>query len=144
MKYRKKPVVVDAIHYRGKQDDALLKSFVDGRCLYRDSDTYKWLIATPEGDHQITDGDYIIKGVKGEFYPCKSDIFEMTYETAESGCFLNGKGHIILTAEEAKLLFRVIDGFFDLRLPTTKEIVALNKLKVRVERIAKAEKCDER
>ena len=50
---------------------------------------------------------------------------------------------VILTAEEANLLFKVIDGFFDLRLPTTKEIVALNKLKVRVERIAKAEKCNE-
>lgn len=49
---------------------------------------------------------------------------------------------IELTVEEAKLLFKVIDGFFDLRLPTTKEIVALNKLKVRVERIAKAENCD--
>ena len=48
-----------------------------------------------------------------------------------------------LTVEEANLLFKVIDGFFDMRLPTTKEIVALNKLKVRVERIAKAEKCDE-
>lgn len=102
MKYRKKPVVVEAIHYRGKQDDSLLKSFVDGRCLYRDGDTYKWLIATPEGDHQVSDGDYIIKGVKGEFYPCKPDIFEMTYEVAESGCCKNGNDHmVVLTAEEA-------------------------------------------
>ena len=44
-----------------------------------------------------------------------------------------------LTVEEAKLLFSVIDGFFDLRLPTTKEIVALNKLKVRVEQIEQSE-----
>lgn len=104
MKYRKKPVVVEAIHYRGKQDDSLLKSFVDSHCLYRDGDTYKWLIATPEGDHQITDGDYIIKGVKGEFYPCKPDIFEMTYESAENGCFQNGNNHIALTVEEAKVI----------------------------------------
>lgn len=47
---------------------------------------------------------------------------------------------VCLTVEEANLLFNVIDGFFDLRLPTTKEIVALNKLKVRVERIEKTEK----
>ena len=53
------------------------------------------------------------------------------------------QGAVVLTVEEANLLFNVIDGFFDLKLPTTKEIVALNKLKVRVERIAKAEKCDE-
>ena len=105
MKFRKKPVVVEAIHYRGKQDDSLLKSFVDSHCLYRDGDTYKWLIATPEGDHQITDGDYIIKGVKGEFYPCKPDIFEMTYESAENGCCQNGKDHLVcLTIEEAKEL----------------------------------------
>lgn len=44
-----------------------------------------------------------------------------------------------LTVEEANLLFKVIDVFFDLRLPTTKEIVALNKLKVRVKRIEQAE-----
>lgn len=106
MKYRKKPVVVEAIHYRGKQDDSLLKSFVDGRCLYRNGETYKWLIATPEGDHQVSDGDYIIKGVKGEFYPCKPDIFEMTYESAENGCFQNGKDHIALTIDEAEILTR--------------------------------------
>lgn len=46
---------------------------------------------------------------------------------------------VVLTVEEANFLFKVIDGFFDLRLPTTKEIVALNKLKVRVERIEQAE-----
>ena len=102
MKYRKKPVVVEVIHYRGKQDDSFLKAFVDSHCLYRDSDTSKCLIVTHEGDHQITDGDYIIKGVKGEFYPCKPDIFEMTYESAENGCFQNGKDHVVLTVEEAK------------------------------------------
>jgi hypothetical protein len=37
-------------------------------------------IATLEGDHLASPGDWIIKGVKGEFYPCKPDIFEMTYE----------------------------------------------------------------
>lgn len=47
---------------------------------------------------------------------------------------------VMLTVGEANLLFNVIDGFFDLRLPTTKEIVALNKLKVRVERIEQTEK----
>lgn len=53
------------------------------------------------------------------------------------------QGAVVLTVEEANLLFKVIDGFFDMKLPTTKEIIALNKLKVRVERIAKAEKGNE-
>ena len=52
-------------------------------------------------------------------------------------------GAIVLTVEEANLLFKVIDGFFDLRLPTTKEIIALNKLKVRVKRIEQTEMQDE-
>ena len=85
MKYRKKPVIVDAFHYRGKQDDWLLKAFMldCGRELFRDAETYRWKISTLEGDHLITDGDYIIRGVKGEVYPCKPDIFEMTYEPAD-------------------------------------------------------------
>ena len=37
-------------------------------------------IHTPEGVMSVSNGDWIIKGVKGEFYPCKPDIFEMTYE----------------------------------------------------------------
>lgn len=53
------------------------------------------------------------------------------------------EGCVILTLDEANLLFSVIDGFFDLRLPTTKEIVALNKLKVRVEQIVKTEECND-
>jgi hypothetical protein len=40
-------------------------------------------IPTLEGDHKAMPGDYIIKGIKNEFYPCKPDIFEMTYEPAE-------------------------------------------------------------
>lgn len=42
-----------------------------------------WYIATLEGSHKVSNGDYVIKGVKGEFYPCKPDIFKMTYEAVE-------------------------------------------------------------
>lgn len=38
------------------------------------------IIATLEGNHKVTEGDFIIRGIKGEFYPCKPDIFEATYE----------------------------------------------------------------
>ena len=42
------------------------------------------VIHTLEGDMEVSKGDYVIKGVKGEFYPCKPDIFEQTYESAET------------------------------------------------------------
>ncbi|KHQ51108.1 hypothetical protein [Mameliella alba] len=51
-------------------------------------DSFCLIIPTPEGDMKALPGDWIIKGVKGEFYPCKNDIFERTYEPvpAPSGC----------------------------------------------------------
>lgn len=81
MKYRKKPVVIEAIQYHG--DINPVKDFVDFEKLLYSYDTGEHLIRTLEGDHRISVGDYIIKGVKGEFYPCKPDIFEMTYEKVE-------------------------------------------------------------
>ena len=47
-----------------------------------DGKLLNWRIGTLEGPHEVTPGDWIIRGVKGEFYPCKPDIFEMTYEAA--------------------------------------------------------------
>ena len=72
--YRKKPVVVEAIQWDGNTEPMLdfCKSaqFIDGE-LY---------IQTLEGQMHASKGDFIIKGVQGEFYPCKPDIFEKTYE----------------------------------------------------------------
>lgn len=81
MKYRKKPVVIEAIQFTLSQDYEYLFSmfgsaFGEVAIPYKDSIKIKTL----EGDHTASMGDYIIKGVKGEFYPCKPDIFEMTYE----------------------------------------------------------------
>lgn len=78
MKYRKKPVVVEAIQFIGNFDE--IESFVGGDAEMRDG---KLLVATLEGPLTASDGDYIIKGVKGEYYPCKPDVFHMTYEKAE-------------------------------------------------------------
>ena len=85
MKYRKKPVVVEAIQYNGDNYDEI-KKFV-GASLSLDwfdvvggIDLYIMQISTLEGKMQVNNGDYIIKGVEGEFYPCKPDIFEKTYE----------------------------------------------------------------
>lgn len=82
MKYRKKPVVVDAIQYDlTKYYVHEIREFV-GSSLKLDSSGNHY-ISTLEGNMSISPGDYIIKGVQGEFYPCKPDIFEQTYEKAD-------------------------------------------------------------
>ena len=84
MKYRKKPVVIDAIQFT--QDNfSEVKEFTNGLAhsfVIPDNSTMvaECIIPTLEGDHTATEGDYIIKGIKGEFYPCKPDIFEQSYE----------------------------------------------------------------
>lgn len=76
MKYRKKPVIIEAMKWtedNAKEIQAFIgdSGFVKG--MYVD-------IGTLEGIMVASKGDYIIKGVKGEFYPCKRDVFELTYE----------------------------------------------------------------
>ena len=83
-KYRKKPVVIEAMQYHSNTQYDELKSFV-GVDLFVDMKTSSVKdtgikIHTLEGDHAICYSDFIIKGVQGEFYPCKPDIFEATYE----------------------------------------------------------------
>ncbi|OHR73991.1 hypothetical protein HMPREF3291_05240 [Bacillus sp. HMSC76G11] len=81
MKYRKKPVEIEAIQW--KKGTALkdIDNFMNGELKVNHDGC--WYIETLEGDMFPTLNDYIIKGVKGEFYPCKPDIFEMTYEKVE-------------------------------------------------------------
>ena len=83
-KFRKKPVVIEAVVYDGHNADEI-KKFTQGGC-YTDITVPhrpRFMIRTLEGEHIASVGDYIIRGVKGEFYPCKPDIFEMTYEPTE-------------------------------------------------------------
>jgi len=75
MKYRKKPVEIDAIQWTG---DNKLEIFDFCNMSYINDQELR--IQTLEGSMIASVGDYIIKGVMGEFYPCKPDIFEMTYE----------------------------------------------------------------
>lgn len=78
MKYRKKPVEIEALQYTGENMDEL-RAFVPND--WRDNRINQPLgIKTLEGVMTISEGDYIIKGIKGEFYPCKPDVFELTYE----------------------------------------------------------------
>jgi hypothetical protein len=81
MKYRKKPVVIEAIQFRaGEQDGELAADVVAGRVRYTEEGTM--LIQTLEGVMEAKPGDWIIRGIKGEIYPCKRDIFAATYEPA--------------------------------------------------------------
>lgn len=74
MKFRKKPVVIEATQWFKHGDHpAVLGGAWHGHPY----------VQTLEGDHVVNPGDWIITGVKGEHYPCKPDIFEMTYEKAE-------------------------------------------------------------
>jgi hypothetical protein len=84
MKYRKKPVVIDAWQWDGK-------SLIDARD-FSDKTGLPWfnigarggvtglIIPTLEGEMIAQQGDWIIRGIEGELYPCKPDIFEATYE----------------------------------------------------------------
>ena len=80
--YRKKPVVIEAVQYTG---DTTLLPYEFGTAISRSVAGGSCFIDTLEGTHECRVGDWIIKGIKGEFYPCKPDIFEATYEPAEGG-----------------------------------------------------------
>ena len=86
MKFRKKPVVIEAIQFIGSEDSLCeILHFMRGMssALVLRSEHGDIFIPTLEGKMRASKGDWIIKGVKGEFYPCKPDIFEQTYEKVE-------------------------------------------------------------
>lgn len=86
MRYRKKPVVIDAWRNdRESMEDGpvpgwLSRAMTEGSVWFSGGTNPYFTIKTLEGEMRADDGDWIIKGVKGELYPCKPDIFEMTYE----------------------------------------------------------------
>lgn len=84
-KFRKRPVVIEAMHYDGSPASqsaivtwthGVAEGFFDGE--------YHLVIHTLEGPMRASVGDWVIRGVAGEFYACKPDIFEATYEPAEA------------------------------------------------------------
>lgn len=83
-KYRKKPVVIEAVEFKGFENIEEVQKFMKGNIKLNfpsdnENDAYL-LIETLEGTMIAKIGDYIIKGVNGEYYPCKADIFHKTYE----------------------------------------------------------------
>lgn len=76
----KKPVEVQAVQWTGENYDEICKFIGHHPKLIYGSFGPYIIIETLEGDHHALVSDWIIRGVKGEFYPCKPDIFEQTYE----------------------------------------------------------------
>jgi hypothetical protein len=83
MKFRKKPVVIEAWKIDINDREMPVWVFADNKVQWRDGGGTKLEIETLEGIMVGNKGDYLIKGVAGELYPCKPDIFEMTYEPVE-------------------------------------------------------------
>lgn len=81
-RYRKKPVVIEAVQWAGNMSKIIslvghdLPTYGDGR-------NGSLRVTTLEGDMECRLGDYLIKGIKGEIYPCKADIFMATYEAVD-------------------------------------------------------------
>lgn len=84
MKFKKKPVVIEAHQFVDTQSGEAIITWIrdNGGSVLALGDTTNPLlgISTLEGMHEASVGDWIIQGIKGEFYPCKPDIFEATYE----------------------------------------------------------------
>ncbi|MDO8415507.1 MAG: hypothetical protein Q7S87_04780 [Agitococcus sp.] len=93
MKFRKKPVVIEAVKWTGENLFEIITFISEKPDLRGQIASDKWheykdivkrdglIIKTLEGQHIANIGDWIIKGVQSEFYPCKPDIFEATYES---------------------------------------------------------------
>jgi hypothetical protein len=84
MKYVKKPVVIEAIQFNSYADlnrmcNSWGKLFMDV-ADFDEEEKENFFIETLEGNMCVIHGDFVIKGIKGEFYPCKPDIFYMSYE----------------------------------------------------------------
>ena len=82
MKYRKRPIVVEAVQWTGTQESLNEILEMGATLLHGPTDDTR-LVVTLEGDMLLKVGGYVIKGIKGEFYPCDEDIFVKTYEVVK-------------------------------------------------------------
>jgi len=85
MKFRKKSVIIEAIQFTEEDKDRAFNWVNCTRYPDWEFDTPILVIKTLEGNMVVHPGDWIIKGINGEFYPCKPDMFQKTYELIEGG-----------------------------------------------------------
>ena len=83
MKFKKKPVVIDAIQWLG--DFSAIRTFMDGSedVIFLNDYDNTLSVPTLEGQMKAQPNDWIVRGVKGEVYPVKPDIFDITYEPVD-------------------------------------------------------------
>jgi len=85
MKFRKKPLVIEAIQFTGlssinRMCNTWEKPFLEVADFDEDEEKENFFIETLEGNHCVNKGDFVIRGINGEFYSCKPDIFDKSYE----------------------------------------------------------------
>lgn len=78
--YTKKPVAIEAIQLTNKNHSEIIEWLSSYNVESYTLNSSEFYVKTLEGDMKANVGDYIIKGVKNEFYPCREDIFKMTYD----------------------------------------------------------------
>jgi hypothetical protein len=86
LRYRKKPVVIEAVQFTGSNLFECLRFMGEPEHVVNNPELHATdapIVRTLEGDMHTSPGDWIIRGVKGEFYPCKPDIFAATYEAVD-------------------------------------------------------------
>lgn len=81
-RFRKKPIVIEAVRFTGRNYQTVFDFIGDG-AVGKHSSSGRIYLPTLEGTMEVSPGDWVIRGVKGEYYPCKPDIFETSYEPVE-------------------------------------------------------------
>lgn len=104
-KYKKKPVIIEAIQWKVSEES--WREIIDIGCPAEPGEmgSRSFYIPTLEGEMKACEGDWIIKGVNGEFYPCKPDIFEKTYSPADETPPSNQDNDGYVRAEKVKDIF---------------------------------------
>ncbi len=80
MRFRKKPVEIKAVQITPGNDEKMLEFMAETKCPFEIVGYYEMVIHTLEGDMHLSTDDWLIQGLAGEFYPCKPDIFQSSYE----------------------------------------------------------------
>ena len=85
MKFRKKTIVIEAIQYLGDENFNEVREFIDSTVPLHRMGDQKLGLPTLEGVHIVSSGDWIIRGIKAEYYACKPDVFVATYDPVPEG-----------------------------------------------------------
>lgn len=134
--YRKKPVTIEAAWFKIPEVAESIAAWCGGRVCSESkasdpTDVTYWIdIPTLEGVMKASLGDYIIKGVRGEFYPCKPDIFEDTYER------VGIRGEQLITDLDLAAIRNLVDRCVPLNLYTERALLAeIDRLNATIDRV---------